>query len=296
MSVDDHRLQGSTYRPGKPSLGRSDVRQIAFYGKGGIGKSMIAANLSATLSLEKREVLHVGCDPKADSCIALLRGRILPNILGLLKDRPMTALRTEEFLHEGFAGVHCIEAGGPEPGIGCAGRGITLAIDTMTKLGVYARKYDYVVYDVLGDVVCGGFAVPIRDGYADRVYLVVSGEFMSLYAANNITKAIVRHAQRSPTRLAGIVANLRGTVREREIIEAFAKAIGSEVLCFVPRDPLVQDSENHKMTVVERHPDSPFSQCIRELAESIEAQTETVVPTPLEDHELNDLVLRTVRS
>ncbi|MBI5622764.1 MAG: hypothetical protein HY924_03195 [Elusimicrobia bacterium] len=271
-------------------------RQIAFYGKGGIGKSMVAANLSAVLAGRGRSVLQVGCDPKADSCKALLGGRKVANVLELLKTRSADSLAAKDFLHEGFAGVHCIEAGGPEPGIGCAGRGIILAIDVMTKTGVYARGYDYVIYDVLGDVVCGGFAVPIREGYADRVYLVVSGEFLSLYAANNIMKAIHRHAQRSATRLAGIVANLTGAPRERPIVTAFAAAYGLEVLEFLPRDPAVQDSENHGMSVIERHPDSPIGKRLAALARKIETRTTAIVPKPLDDSSLNALVLRAARS
>ena len=275
---------------------RVKTRQIAFYGKGGIGKSTIAANVSAALALCGRKVLQVGCDPKSDSCKSLLHGRRIPSVLGLLKDRAASALRCEQFIHPGFAGVHCIEAGGPEPGVGCAGRGIILAIETMNRLGVYGRDYDDIVYDVLGDVVCGGFAVPIREGYADSVFLVVSGEFMSLHAANNITKALRRHAQRSSTRLAGVVANLRGLPRERQIVAAFADAIGSRVVSFVPRDPLIQEAELRQMTVIERRPRAPISLCLRDLAAEVVARSPAVVPRPLEDLALDRLVLKAARS
>ncbi len=267
-------------------------RQIAFYGKGGIGKSTITANLSAVLAQRGRRVLQVGCDPKADSCRLLLHGRKLPSVLGLARGRSSASLKAADFVHKGFAGVHCIEAGGPEPGVGCAGRGIILAIEIMTRLGLRGAGYDYITYDVLGDVVCGGFAVPIREGYADEVYLVVSGEFMSLYAANNITRAIRRHAQRSATRLAGIIANLRNTRREREIVEAFAKALGTRVVASIPQDPAVQDAERRGMTVTEHRPDSPAGRGLRGLAALIEAKPRLVVPKPLDDDALNDLILK----
>ncbi len=267
-------------------------RQIAFYGKGGIGKSTVAANLSAALALRGHSLLQVGCDPKADSCRLLLHGRPHPSILGLSACRPAADLGIDDIVQKGFAGVQCIETGGPEPGVGCAGRGIILAIEIMTRLGIYRAGYDYVVYDVLGDVVCGGFAVPIREGYADEVYLVVSGEFMSLYAANNITRAIQRHARRSSTRLAGIIGNLRNTTREREIIEAFARALGTKVLAFIPRDGAVQDAERRGMTIVEKDPASAFGRCIQELAACIEDKPETCIPSPLDDVALNELILK----
>lgn len=271
-------------------------RQIAFYGKGGIGKSTITANLSAVLAQRGHPVLQVGCDPKADSCRLLLHGRRLPSVLGLSKCRSTTALRAKDFVHRGFSGVHCVETGGPEPGVGCAGRGIILAIEIMTRLGVYSAGYDYIAYDVLGDVVCGGFAVPIREGYADEVYLVVSGEFMSLYAANNITRAIQRHARRSATRLAGIIGNLRNTRQEREIIKAFAGALGTQVLAFVPNDPAVQDAERRGRTIIEDRPDSAVGRSLRDLADRIEAKPRVIVPKPLGDRELDDLILKAAGS
>jgi nitrogenase iron protein NifH len=226
------------------------ARQIAFYGKGGIGKSTVVANVTAALASMGHRVLQVGCDPKGDSSRTLLGGKSQVAVLDLLRQATGTGQRqrlpiaVDDMVQKGFAGVDTIEAGGPEPGFGCAGRGITMTMETMTKLGVFARAYDYVFYDVLGDVVCGGFAVPIRDSYAEEVYLVVSGEFMALYAANNICKGVARFAERGKTRIAGIVANERKVKGEREIIEAFAERIGTRLVEFVPRDAAVQAAEN----------------------------------------------------
>ena len=163
------------------------MRQIALYGKGGIGKSTTSANLSAAFSEKNLSVMQIGCDPKHDSTRMLMHGRWIPTVLEQMYEKK--DIKEEDIIFEGFGGVRCVEAGGPEPGIGCAGRGIIATFQLLEKMK--ALFGDVVVYDVLGDVVCGGFALPMRDGYAEEVYLVTSGELMSLYAANNISKCAV---------------------------------------------------------------------------------------------------------
>lgn len=273
------------------------ARQIAFYGKGGIGKSTVVANVTASLAAMGNRVLQVGCDPKGDSSRTLLGGKSQVAVLDLLRQatgpgqRQKLPIAVEDMVQTGFGGVETIEAGGPEPGFGCAGRGITMTMETMTKLGVFARGHDFVFYDVLGDVVCGGFAVPIRDSYAEEVYLVVSGEFMALYAANNICKGVARFAERGKTRIAGIVANERQVKGEREIIEAFADRVGTRLVEFVPRDPVVQAAENEKKTVIEFAPESGMANVYRGLARKVAAAPSLVLPTPLSEEELEGLFL-----
>ena len=186
---------------------RDDMKQIALYGKGGIGKSTTSANLSAALGETGLDILQIGCDPKHDSTRMLMHGAWIPTVLDLVRERGDAAIATDDVVFNGYAGVRCVEAGGPEPGIGCAGRGIIATFQLLERLG--ALNGDVIVYDVLGDVVCGGFAMPMREGYAEEVYLITSGELMSLYAANNIAKAIARLAERSrqTCALAGVICN-----------------------------------------------------------------------------------------
>jgi len=263
--------------------------QIAIYGKGGIGKSTVASNLSASLALHGKKVLQIGCDPKHDSTRTLTGGVGAHTLLDLMNQKKTDELEISEFMLNGFNGVKCIEAGGPEPGVGCAGRGVILAIETMRKSGVYEQGFEYIIYDVLGDIVCGGFAVPIREGYAEEIYLVVSGEFMSLYAANNICKAIKKYAFRSGTRLAGVIGNLRGLPGEENLISKFAEKINSSVVGIIPRDNLIGDAEAKGKTVVEAHPSSDVSKIFFQLAEKICHPQDKNIPNPLEDEELGQL-------
>jgi len=274
------------------------ARQIAFYGKGGIGKSTVVANVTASLAAMGHRVLQVGCDPKGDSSRTLLGGKSQVAVLDLLRAtgpgrRQKRPIAVEDMVQTGFLGVETIESGGPEPGFGCAGRGITMTMEAMTKLGVFARGHDFVFYDVLGDVVCGGFAVPIRDSYAEEVYLVVSGEFMALYAANAICKGVARFAERGRTRIAGIVANERQVRGEREIVEAFADRVGTRLVELIPRDPVVQAAENAKKTVVEHAPSSPMAAVYRGLARKVAGPATLVLPRPLSNEELEALFLET---
>ena len=253
------------------------MKKIAFYGKGGIGKSTTAANVSAAFSRMGRRVCQIGCDPKNDST-RLLLGRIAPSTI-------------LDLVHEGFSGIRCIEAGGPDPGVGCAGRGIIVALERLKALHAF-DDLDVVLYDVLGDVVCGGFAVPIREGYASEIYIVSSGELMSLYAANNIAKGVRRFAERGAVKLGGIIGNGRDVLRERELLEAFAARIGTQLITYIPRSRAVHEAEIHRQTLIAYAPDSEQAQHYTALAQAIDTNEILTVPTPMEFEELEDLVER----
>jgi nitrogenase iron protein NifH len=265
------------------------MKQIALYGKGGIGKSTTSVNLSAALSDRGLDILQIGCDPKRDSTRMLMGGRLIPTVMDLVRERGDRDLTLEDVVFEGYRGVRCVEAGGPEPGVGCAGRGIIATFQILERLG--ALHGDVILYDVLGDVVCGGFAMPMREGYAEEVYLVTSGELMSLYAANNICKAIKRLSSRakSRTRLAGVICNAKNLPREDELVAKFAKEIGSTMVQFIPRDPVVQLSELNKMTVMEYAPESSQAGAYRELAKKVLENTRLDIPEPLEIEDLESL-------
>ena len=266
--------------------------QLAVYGKGGIGKSTISANLSISLAKRGRRVMQVGCDPKHDSTRLLLGGRSQRTVLEYVRSTPARDRRLEDIIEEGSMGVLCAEAGGPEPGIGCAGRGILTTFDTLRKLGADDLETDYRIYDVLGDVVCGGFAVPLRDGYADGIILVTSGEFMSIYAANNIMKGL-RNFDTAGPRLIGIVLNSRGVEGEEESVRRFAEAAGTEVIAVIPRDGMFKEAESAGMTVMEMFPDSAISSAVDAIADRIEAVSRGIEkpcdPRPLDDDQMSDL-------
>ena len=199
------------------------MRQIAIYGKGGIGKPTTTQNLTAALAAMDKKILQIGCDPKADSIRMLMGGKRQPSVLDTLRKEGEVNL--DDILKVGFGGIKCVESGGPEPGVGCAGRGIITAIGMLENLGAYTDDLDYVFYDVLGDVVCGGFAMPIREGKAKEIYIVASGEMMALYAANNICKGIQKFAETGVTQMGGIICNSRNVDREKELVFAWICAI-----------------------------------------------------------------------
>ena len=269
-----------------------NMYQLAVYGKGGIGKSTMSANISVSLALRGRRVMQIGCDPKHDSTRLLLGGRPQRTVLDYVREVPAGQRDLRDVIEEGSAGVLCAEAGGPEPGIGCAGRGILTTFDTLRKLGADAIETDYRIYDVLGDVVCGGFAVPLRGEYADGIILVTSGEFMSMYAANNIMKGL-RNFDTGRPRLIGIVLNSRGVEGEEESVRRFAEAAGTEVIAAIPRDGLFADAESKGRTVRELYPDSHISKAIDSIADRLEAvasgKIPAVDPSPLDDDQMTDL-------
>jgi len=258
----------------------SKPKHIAIYGKGGIGKSTIVSNLAAAYS-EKKTVLVIGCDPKADTTRTLV-GRRIPTILDVLKEKRDTS--QEDILFPGYGGVKCVESGGPEPGVGCAGRGVIVAMKLLENLEVFSEEPEVIIYDVLGDVVCGGFAVPLREDFADEVYIVTSGEYMALYAANNISKGI----KKLKSNLGGIICNCRGINREVEIVEEFARRIGSQVIGVIPRSELVQESEIDAKTVVEKFPDSKQARKYGELSLRISHNEEFTVPEPMDVDEFEE--------
>lgn len=270
------------------------MRQIAIYGKGGIGKSTVAANLCMALREQGLEVMQVGCDPKRDSTRTLTGGRLIPTVLETYREhlrlgRDQYAISLEDIVFQGARGVHCVESGGPEPGIGCAGRGVLTAMQILRDLKAFdTYGVDVVVYDVLGDVVCGGFAQPIREGYAREIYLLCSGAFMSIYAANNIAKAIRRLSRRGETGLAGVICNSSGDEQfEKGVLSQFAEAMGSRLIHFIPRSPVIQACEVESKTVLEHSPQSEEAEAFRELARRVMDNDHSVIPRPIE--ELSDL-------
>ncbi|HEY9799516.1 MAG TPA: nitrogenase iron protein [Leptolyngbyaceae cyanobacterium] len=268
-----------------------NIRQIAFYGKGGIGKSTTSQNTLAAMAEMGKRILIVGCDPKADSTRLVLHCKAQTTVLHLAAEKgAVEDLELEEVVIEGFRGIKCVESGGPEPGVGCAGRGIITAINFLEENGAYT-DLDFVSYDVLGDVVCGGFAMPIREGKAQEIYIVTSGEMMAMFAANNISRGILKYAHSGGVRLGGLICNSRKTDREWDLISELARRISTQMIHFVPRDNIVQHAELRRMTVNEYAPDSNQANEYRALASKIIDNTFMAVPTPLEMDELEDLLI-----
>lgn len=246
----------------------SEIRQIAIYGKGGIGKSTTTQNLTAGLVEHGKKVMVVGCDPKADSTRLLLGGLAQKTVLDTIRDEGED-IELSRIMREGYGGTKCVESGGPEPGVGCAGRGIITSINMLENLGAYTDDLDYVFYDVLGDVVCGGFAMPIRGGYAREVFIVSSGEMMALYAANNIAQAIKNFGRRGYARLKGIILNAKNIENEQELVAKAAAEIETEVVMYVPRSGDIQTAENQGGTVSEFVQASPMVKIYQELADKV---------------------------
>ncbi|MBP2032916.1 nitrogenase iron protein NifH [Clostridium algifaecis] len=267
------------------------MRQIAIYGKGGIGKSTTTQNLTAGLAELGKKVMVVGCDPKADSTRLLLGGLAQRTVLDTLREEGED-VDLNYIMKEGFKGIKCVESGGPEPGVGCAGRGIITSINMLERLGAYTDDLDYVFYDVLGDVVCGGFAMPIREGKAKEIYIVASGEMMALYAANNISKGIKKYANKGGVRLGGIICNSRKVDNEKDLLEAFAKELGTQLIYFVPRDNEVQKAEINKQTVIQFDPDANQANEYRSLAKAIEENDNFVIPKPMSQERLEEIFLQ----
>ena len=267
--------------------------KLAIYGKGGIGKSTIAANLSAALADGGRRVLQIGCDPKHDSTRLLLAGRTVVTALDYLRRTAPAEQSLNDLLHTGYGGVVCAEAGGPEPGVGCAGRGILSTFALFERLGLATDDFDVVVYDVLGDVVCGGFAVPLRKGFADAVVVVTSEEFMAIYAANNILKGVHNFDGDGP-RLAGMLLNSRGADEDQRPVERFAKATIAPIIGRIPRSERFRLAEKNHRTVVEAFSDAPEADLFRDLARRLADNPVRVPARPLDDGELERIVLGTV--
>lgn len=270
------------------------MRKIGIYGKGGIGKSTTTQNMAAAMAVSfgKKVMIH-GCDPKADATRMILGIMSQETVLDTLREFGQENVTVDKVVKVGFGGIRTVESGGPEPGVGCAGRGIITAIDLMEEVGGYPDDLEFLFYDVLGDVVCGGFAMPMRQGKAQEIYIVVSGEMMAIYAANNITKGLVKYAKRSGIRLGGIICNSRNVDRELELVEEFCDHIGTQMIYFVPRDNIVQKAEFNKKTVMEFDPDCKQAGEYKNLAQRIIENENFVIPKPImKMDELEELVMK----
>ncbi|HKM09516.1 MAG TPA: nitrogenase iron protein NifH [Candidatus Methanomethylophilaceae archaeon] len=248
------------------------MRRIAIYGKGGIGKSTVSSNISDALAEMGYRVLQIGCDPKADSTKLLMDGKPQDTVLDKMRD---SEVFLEDVIYDTGRNVFCVECGGPRPGTGCAGRGIIAAFDKLESMDIIGHiRPDVMIYDVLGDVVCGGFAMPIRNGYAKNVFVVTSGEMMSLYAADNIRQAVEGFAEDGYAEFSGIIQNSRGIDDENNIIDKAAQEMGTEVVYRLPRDQEVQNAEAAGMTVVRNAPDSVMADNYRSLAKEMISRSE----------------------
>jgi nitrogenase iron protein NifH len=266
-------------------MSNQEGKHIAIYGKGGIGKSTTTSNISASLAEAGYKVIQIGCDPKSDSTSVLRGNEYLPTVLDSMRDSGKVHL--EDISRVGYCGVLCIESGGPVPGVGCAGRGINAAVTLLQELHLFDEfKPDFVLYDVLGDVVCGGFAVPIRDGISDRVYVVSSSDFMAIYAANNLFKAISKYAPTGGAKLGGIVGNGLSAGYSQAIIDDFAQRTGAGVAGYIPRSLTVSQSELYGKTVIEANPDSEHAGLYRALAKTVAENEDLVVPNPIANTDL----------
>ncbi|MDD6023478.1 MAG: nitrogenase iron protein NifH [Oscillospiraceae bacterium] len=250
--------------------------KIAVYGKGGIGKSTVTSNLAAAFASLGKRVIQIGCDPKADSTINLLGGEPLKPVMNYLREQDADPESIEEISRVGFGGVLCIETGGPTPGLGCAGRGIIATFNLLEDLRLFETwNPDVVLFDVLGDVVCGGFAAPIREGYAEKVLIVTSGEKMALYAANNINSAVKNFEERSYAKVFGVVLNHRNVEHETEKVQAFADKAGLPIVGEIPRSDEIIRFEEQGKTVIEGDPTLPVSKRFLDLAQLL-LEKETV--------------------
>lgn len=257
------------------------VKQIAIYGKGGIGKSTTTSNISAALSKLGYKVMQFGCDPKSDSTNTLRNGEYIPTVLDTLREK--ATIKASDVIFEGFNGVYCVEAGGPAPGVGCAGRGIITAVQLFKQQHVFEElNLDVVIYDVLGDVVCGGFAVPIREGIAEHVFTVSSADFMSVYASNNLFKGIHKYSTSGGALLGGIIANSINQPYAKDIIDDFAAKTGTQIMQYVPRSVTVTQSELQGKTTIEAAPDSTQAAIYMELAKRIASHEKSSIPKPMD--------------
>ena len=258
------------------------MKKICIYGKGGIGKSTVVANVAAAAAQSGKRVMVVGCDPKADTTRVLIHGRI-ETILDAHARTGGVGLTQGDIAHTGAFGILCMESGGPRAGEGCAGKGIALALQDIRELGIMETfQPDIILYDVLGDVVCGGFSTPLRAKVADTAYIVTTSDYMSIYAANNICGCIRKHADRGGCRLGGLIFNERSALSDFAPVEAFAKAIGSQIVGRIPQDDAISRAELLRRTVIEDNSAAPSAAAFRALAQYMLENTETVEPTPMD--------------
>lgn len=243
--------------------------KIAIYGKGGIGKSTTVSNVAAALAESGLKVMQIGCDPKADSTIQLRHGEPVPTVLDLYKEKKQS-LQLEDMVRIGYNGVICVEAGGPTPGLGCAGRGIITALEKLKETGAYETyQPDVILYDVLGDVVCGGFTMPMRNGYADKVFILTSGENMAIHAAANIAMAVENFKNRGYAMLGGLILNRRDVPREKEKVQELADDFHTSVIGMLSHSEQVILAEEQGKTLMECYPDSAMAEEYRALARAM---------------------------
>lgn len=267
------------------------LKQIAIYGKGGIGKSTTTSNISAALSKMGYKVMQFGCDPKSDSTNTLRDGKYIPTILDTLRSN--SKLNARDVIFEGFNGIYCVEAGGPAPGVGCAGRGITTSVQLFKQQRIFEElDLDFVIYDVLGDVVCGGFAVPIREGIAEHVFTVSSSDFMSIYASNNLMRGIQKYSNSGGALFGGVIGNSVNAGYSKDILDDFAERTGTRIVEYVPRSVTVTQAELQGKTTIEMAPDSEQAQIYMRLAKKIAEHEVSTVPKPMEVEELRDWAAR----
>jgi nitrogenase iron protein NifH len=261
------------------------LKQIAIYGKGGIGKSTTTSNISAALVEAGYKVMQFGCDPKSDSTNTLRNGEYIPSVLDLLREN--SRVDAHDAIFRGFGGTYCVEAGGPQPGVGCAGRGIITAVGLLKQQDIFEElDLDFVIFDVLGDVVCGGFAMPVREGIAEHVFTVSSADFMAIYAANNLFRGIQTYSNKGGALLGGLIANSINTDFQREIVDDFVARTHTQVVEYVPRSLTVTQAELQGKTTIEAAPNSEQAKIYRRLAGRIAEHTDSKVPTPLGPQEL----------
>lgn len=264
------------------------AKVIAVYGKGGIGKSTTSSNLSAAFSKLGHRVLQIGCDPKHDSTFTLTK-KMMPTVIDVLEtvDFHSEELRVEDFMFEGYNGVMCVEAGGPPAGTGCGGYVVGQTVKLL-KQHHLLEETDVVIFDVLGDVVCGGFAAPLQ--HADNAVVVAANDFDSIFAMNRIVAAINAKAKNYNVRLAGVVANRSA---ETDEIDRFSNAIGMKRLAHFKDLDAIRRSRLKKCTLFEM-PDSPEVIEAREeymnLARTLYAGADPQTATPMKDRDIFDFL------
>ncbi len=268
------------------------MERIAIYGKGGIGKSTISSALSAAFSSSGKKTLLVGCDPKQDSTIRLTKNRI-KSVINMSMEK--NDIKKEDIVKDGFSGVDCVECGGPKPGVGCAGRGIMKMFEIFDEINILdEREYDVAIFDVLGDVVCGGFAAPLRKGVGEKIFIVISEEIMSLYAANNILHAINTYSYNN-IYFAGFILNMRDNKSPTDHIDRFVRRTGTNIIAVIPRSKYIFYSEKDNMTVIEKYPESKISLRFNKLSDAILniSKEDSRTVKPLDDIEFNKVMMGT---